>query len=111
MYVVGNKTKPSNQCCMWFTIMFGCLIFPILFMYCVWWKRLVHPHYEMNIKFYRSISPFLRTCTTCTALTVTVVGNAFDKQRADILYESIQGTQLRSFTFENKAIAIDYNNE
>lgn len=91
--------------------MFGCLIFPIFFMFCAWWKKLVHPHYEMNIEFYRSIGRFLRTCTTCIALTVTVVDNAFDKQRADILYESIQGTQLRSFTFENKAIAIDYNND
>jgi len=40
---------------------------------------------------------------------VTVVDNAFDKKRATALFESIQGTQLTSFIFENKAVAINYN--
>lgn len=80
-------------------------------MYCGWWRKIVHPHYEVNIEFYKSLGRFLRTCTTCTALSVIVVDNAFDKKRAEALYESIQGTQLASFAFENKSIVIDYIND
>jgi len=42
-------------------------------------------------------------------MTLTVIDNAFDKKRATALFESIQGTQLSSFTFENKSYAINYN--
>jgi hypothetical protein len=109
LHIVGSKASTSNGCCMTLTFMFACLIFPLFCMCCGWWKKIVYPQYEMNIEFYKSIGRFLRFCTTCTALTVTVVDNAFDKKRARALFESIQGTQLTSFTFENKAVAINYN--
>ena len=86
LHIIGSKTSTTNQCCMTLTLMFACLIFPLFCMCCGWWKKIVHPKYEMNIEFYKSIGRFLRMCTTCTALTVTVVDNAFDKKRAAALY-------------------------
>lgn len=46
LLIVGGKTKTSNQCCYTMTVMAGsCLIIPLFFMCCGWWKRIVYPAY------------------------------------------------------------------
>ena len=110
--VTGSKMSTTNVCCMFLTIMLGAwLIIPFFFMCCSWWKKIVYPKYEINIEFYRAIGRFLRTCTTCVSLSLTVYDNSFDQSKARVLYQSLEGTQLTSFTFVNNAIACDYNND
>lgn len=59
--VVGNKTENGNQCCLISTIFLGgCLIFPLFFMCCSWWKKIVSCKYDLNIEFYRLLGDFLR---------------------------------------------------
>ena len=44
--LVGSKTKASNNCCYIFTIICGSfIIFPLCFMCCMWWKKIVYPTY------------------------------------------------------------------
>lgn len=47
---VGNKTKSYNSTCYTFTFLLGgCCILPLLFMCCMWWKKIVYPKYELNV--------------------------------------------------------------
>lgn len=46
---VGNKTVASDSCCFLLTIIFGMfLIFPIFFMCCGWWKKMIFPKYDLD---------------------------------------------------------------
>lgn len=47
---VGNKTSDYNFLCHCITIgIASILIFPMCFMCCMWWKKIVYPKYEINI--------------------------------------------------------------
>ena len=50
--VVGNTAETGNSACYCLTCLFVCLIFPIFFMCCDWWKRIVYPKYEVNPETY-----------------------------------------------------------
>jgi hypothetical protein len=44
--VVGNKMSPYDCFCYTITYLLGaCLIFPLCFMCCMWWKKMVYPKY------------------------------------------------------------------
>lgn len=44
---IGQKVEPGNSCCALLTCLFGiCLIFPLFFTCCMWWKKIVYPKYE-----------------------------------------------------------------
>ena len=44
--IVGNKTSSRNSCCFCATYCLGSfLIFPLCFMCCMWWKKIVYPRY------------------------------------------------------------------
>lgn len=83
---VGAKTRAGNTCCLVLTMIFGCLIFPLCFMCCAWWKKIVYPIYEINIEFYRSIGRFLRQNPQCNNITLTVADSGFDRNKARALY-------------------------
>lgn len=98
--VAGTKASTTSFCCMMMTFMLGSFfIFPLFFMCCSWWKSIVFPKYEVSLEFYKAVGRFLRTCTTCVSLSVVVVDSAFDQAKARALYQSLEGTQLKNFTF------------
>ena len=110
--VIGNKTSAYNACCYCFTMFFASLlIFPLCFMCCMWWKKIVYPKYEVNIEFYRAVGRFLRSTNTVTHLTLNICDNAFDAAKARALYESLEGTSLQQFTLSNKALACNYQSD
>lgn len=77
--LVGNKTKPGDMCCFMITIMFAsCLIFPLCFMCCTWWKKIVYPMYELTAQAYNSLGNFLLRHPTINNLNLTVVDNGFN---------------------------------
>lgn len=48
--IAGPKTKPANTCCMVSTLVCGtCCIFPLCFMCCAWWKKIVYARYELSV--------------------------------------------------------------
>lgn len=47
--VVGNKTVASDLCCFVLTIVLGSFcLFPLLFMCCAWWKKIIYPKYDLD---------------------------------------------------------------
>ena len=108
--VAGNQTSEGNDCCFILTFFLGViLILPFCFMCCMWWKKIVYPKYEMTVQFYRTIGVFLRKERQCILLNLTVVDNAFNAEKAKVLFESLSGTSLTGFTFKNIALACNYN--
>lgn len=84
---IGNKISAYN--CLVYTLTYvlsGCLIIPLFFMSCMWWKKIVYPKYELNIEFYRSIGRYLRSNPLCIELAINVCDNAFDGSKARVLY-------------------------
>jgi hypothetical protein len=108
--IVGNKTSATNNCCLCMTICFGAfLIFPLCFMCCGWWKKMVLPKYEINAETYRALGRIIASpATAITNLTLTVVDNAFNAEKARILYEVVSQSRLTGFTFNNLALACNY---
>lgn len=48
--IAGTKTKSTNACCMISTLVCGtCCIFPLCFMCCAWWKKIVFPRFELSV--------------------------------------------------------------
>lgn len=107
--VVGVKTSPGSRCCALMTALLGaCLIFPLFFMCCIWWKKIVHPLYSLAPEFYRAIGTFLARERHCRMLNLTVYDNSFNAQKARILYESLAGSSLTGFSFTNGVLACNY---
>jgi hypothetical protein len=104
--IVGNKTKPGNQGCIFSTIMAGmCCCFPLCFMCCMWWKKIVAAMYELTPEAYRDIGVFLDRNQTVTNLNLTVADNSFNAEKARILYDSLSRSRVTGFTFVNIALA------
>lgn len=47
--IAGTKTKSTNVCCMVSTLVCSCCIFPLCFMCCAWWKKIVFPRFELSV--------------------------------------------------------------
>ncbi len=104
--LVGNKTKSSNPMCIFSTICFGmCCIFPLCFMCCNWWKKAVYPIYELSLQAYREVASFLERNPTANNLNLIVVDNAFNYEKASVLYDTLSRGQIRTISFTNKALA------
>lgn len=104
--IVGNKTKPGNIGCAISTLMVGVFCcFPLCFMCCMWWKKIVAAFYELTLEAYRDIGVFLERNQSATNLNLTVADNAFNAEKARVLYESLSRSRLTGFTFVNVALA------
>lgn len=106
--IAGIKTKGTNQCCIVSTIAIGgwCIV-PLFFMCCDWWKKIVHPTYEISVETYNDIGRFISKNSTMNNLTLRVADNAFNAEKANILAEVIKRSNLTGFTFVN--IAVPFN--
>ena len=74
---VGEKVEGSALCyCL--TFMFMCLIFPVFFIFCTWWHKIVYPKYQVTPDFYRAVSQFIKSNNNCTTVKLAVCDNAFN---------------------------------
>lgn len=104
--IVGGKTKSGDLSCLFATIMCGaCCIFPLCFMCCMWWKKIVSPVYQLAPEAYRDIGVFLERNPTVTNLNLTVADNSFNAEKAGILYESLSRSRVTGLTFVNIGLA------
>lgn len=107
--IMGTQVKEYNVCCMIITIVFGSiLIFPLCFMCCGWWQRLVYPAFEVEEHAYRSLEK-LFSSTNLNSVTITVVDNAFNRSKANIIYEMLSRSCAKAFIFNNSAGPYNYN--
>ena len=107
---VGDK-DPGNGVCYCLTFIFACLIFPLFFMCCNWWKKIVYPKYHVSAEFYRAVGQFVRNNATCTTVKLTVCDNQFNNEKVHILRDGLMGTQIQSLTVVNMAKAINYDGD
>ena len=83
---VGQKTEQRNDCIRIVTMLLGmCLIFPLCFTCCMWWKKLVYPKYEVTEEVYRAIWRFCSRSPQCTVINLSVADNAFNGEKARML--------------------------
>lgn len=67
--------------------MFGALLlFPLFFMCCQWWKKLVYPRYELNPEVFNSLAKMVRCAPDLKLLTLTIADSSFDHFKAGKLY-------------------------
>jgi hypothetical protein len=104
--IVGNKTKTPNNCCYILTILLGSLlIFPLCFICCMWWKKIVYPTYELSLQAYQSIAYLIQSSPNMNNVALSVVDNAFNAEKARILYEALSRSRVTGFSFLNRALA------
>ena len=106
--VVGNTAETGNSACYCLTVIFFCLIFPICFMYCDWWKKITYSKYEVDINTYEQICNAIRAVPTITKVTLHVLDNGLNNQKANTLFNMVSGGQLKTFNFENRVLAINW---
>ena len=107
--VVGSKTESTSNCCYTLTILLGIfLIIPLFFMCCDWWKRIVHPKYVVNLQFYVLLGNFLRKNPTTRMLNLTIGDSAFDREKAQLLCQSLNGSRVDALTFKNSTSPTNY---
>ena len=109
--IVGTKAEAGNGVCVCFTVLLACLIFPLFFMCCNWWKKIAHPKYEVNPTTYQAVGNALSSVPNLNNLSLTVVDNAFNNEKAQILYNIVGGRQLAAFTFDNMAPQLDWRED
>jgi hypothetical protein len=103
--LVGTKSKPGNVWCYMFTILCASLvIFPLCFMCCMWWKKIVFPAYELSNEAYQALANFIARAQNITNLNLTIVDNAFGGQKARVLHDMLTRSRITGFTFNNRAL-------
>jgi hypothetical protein len=103
--LVGTKSKPGNVWCYMFTILCaGFLIFPLCFICCMWWKKIVYPAYELSNEAYQTIANFIARAQNVTNLNLIVVDNAFGGQKARVVHDILTRSHIKGFTFNNRAL-------
>lgn len=101
--VSGTSLKAANPTVLTCTIAWGSiLIFPLFFMCCDWWVKCVSPAFSIAPSAYISLNRLFQS-PNLRAITLTVVDNTFDANKARILYDLISKTKINAFTFLNKA--------
>ena len=105
----GTQVSQFGMCCFIWTIVWGSiLIFPLFFMCCDWWKRIVYPSFSVSYSAYGAIRNIVKI-SSLQNLTLTVTDNTFDQQKINLLYEIISTSNLKAFTFINLAGMYDYS--
>ena len=74
----------------------------------MWWKKIVYPKYEVNEEFYRALVRFCRRSQYCTTINLTIADNAFNGEKANLLYEGLSSSSVTTFNFINMALACNY---
>ena len=85
-------------------MIFACLIFPVLFICCNWWKKKVYPKYEVTLEAYQTLGSTLSSIASVNDLSLNVVDNAFNTEKAQTLHGMLKDKQIQSFSFQNSTI-------
>ena len=92
------------------TVWGGFLIFPMCFMCCDWWKKMVYPAYEVPESTYYSLQN-LFSLPAIQSVTLRVVDNRLDANKCQILYNALsRAPSLKGFSFSNQTGMYDFQN-
>ena len=106
--VTGIQIKPSDMCCYCCTIIWGSIVlFPLCFICCGWWKKIVYPAFDIPVSVYSSLHKLIRA-PNLRNLTLNVVDNCLDAEKLSMLYNMVSVSALRGLTFINSAGNYDF---
>lgn len=89
----------------------GVLIFPLAFMFCNWWKKVVYPAFEIPETTYHALQVLL-SAPNMETISLSFVDNCLTKVKTEIMYKIFsRATSLKSLTFVNGAGMFDYENQ
>ena len=109
--VSGMQIKPPDgRCCIATYIPAMFLLFPICLTCCGWWKRKVLPFFSIPPETYESLHRLVRNYNLRN-LTLNIIDNTFDGERAQQVYNMVSGSNLRGLTLINTAATIDVRNK
>lgn len=104
----GTQITEMNTLCLICTILWGSfLIFPLCFMCCDWWMSLTYPAFDVPENTYRALAQLING-TPLQTLVISVTDNRLTKQKCQILYDLLSRSQLKGFTFVNRALNFDF---
>ena len=107
--VTGLQIKQMNCMCYFCTIFWGSIfLLPLFCICCDWWRRCVFPAFDIPIETYHSLGRLFRS-PNLRNITLRVVDNTFDLQKADLLCKLVSESRLKGFTFVNSAGGYDYH--
>jgi hypothetical protein len=106
--VTGTQIQTMNTFSFICTLLLGSiLIFPLCFMCCDWWRRCTLDAHDVAPAVYASMARIFRS-PNVRNVSLTVVDNTFNSNKAHILYNLISQSQVKGFTFINRAAAYDF---
>jgi hypothetical protein len=76
-------------------------------MCCQWWQRCTYPAFEVQPSVYMSLKKFTIS-NNFKNLSLTVIDNLFDVNKAQILYNLLAESSVKGFSFVNLAMPIDF---
>jgi len=85
----------------------GIIIIPIFFMCCDWWKRCTFPAFSIPVSTYMKLSRIFRA-PNLNNVTLTIIDNTFNAEKAMILYNLLAESRIKGFTFINGAGNYDF---
>ena len=87
--VSGTQVQSMNMASYLCTIIWGSIIiFPLFFLCMGWWKRCTYPAFTIDSQIYQSLSRLTKS-SSLKNITLRVMDNAFDREKANILYNCI----------------------
>ena len=104
IHLIGLPTKGYNQCCFWTTIFFGrILIFPLTFICCDWWKKLVQKSFAVDVSGYEAMAELLKK-SRADDVYLMVQDNFFNEYKAKIIISALRDSSVKNFVFSNTAM-------
>jgi hypothetical protein len=108
LVITGHQTKDPNYLCCILTGFLGfLLVFPWFVMFCEWWTKIVEPAFEIPLGIYHGLLALLKI-PTIKSVNLEVQDNAFNNEKAKLLFDSLSVSEVKDFTFYNSGSAFDY---
>lgn len=87
--ITGTMIKTNNMCCFWQTIIWGSIfLFPLFFICCDWWKKIVNKIYLVENSGYEGIAQLIIN-SRAEDVYLMVQDNLFSSSKAEILIKAL----------------------
>jgi hypothetical protein len=105
--VSGTMVKNNSLCCYWNTIIWGSIfLFPLFFICCDWWKRIVNRIFEVNVEGYEGVARMILN-SRAEDVYIMVQDNLFNAVKAQILIRALERSAVRNLVFTNLAVGFN----
>ncbi len=86
------------------------LFFPWIVMCCEWWTKMVEPAFELPLDIYHGLMGLIKM-PTVKSVNLEVIDNAFNNEKAKLIFNNLSASEVKDFTFYNSGGAFDYKDK